>query len=215
MPRGLGMGQEGFRYRDDLKAWWPDYDHDPVRCMQFVRHGLGAIDAALPFIRRRGICVQAGGHAGFWAKRLAEEFHTVYTFEPEPLLFQCLLRNCTAPNVVSYEMGLGAVTRTARFKSHVSAGSWRVDDAGEHLIALTTVDSLHISRLDALFLDIEGYEVQALKGAEDTLRRSGWPPILCELLPRAVDAIEAWMAENGYTRAARYGRDGIFTRAKK
>lgn len=203
------MGEEGYRWRDDLKAWWPNYDHDPVRCMQFVQHGLKAIDAALPYLAGRHLCVQAGGHAGFWPKRLAEIFEAVYTFEPEPLLFECLRRNCTAPNVAPFRLGLGSQPGQVAFKSHVSAGSWRVDPAGEHRITLATVDGLALDRLDALFLDIEGYEVEALRGAQQTIERDR-PLILCELLPRSADDIERWLKKHGYRQVVRYGRDGVY-----
>jgi FkbM family methyltransferase len=207
------MGEEtvgGFRWRDDLKAWWPDYDHDPVRCMQFVRHGLPAIDAAVRYCRGWHLAVQAGGHAGFWPKRLAELFLHVYTFEPEPILFECLRRNCQAPNVAAFKFGLGAAAGRVPFKSHVSAGSWRVDPAGESLVTLMTVDALALDHCDAIFLDIEGYEVEALRGAEQTIERFR-PVILCELLPRSKDSIDKWLQAHGYRLVERYGRDGIYT----
>lgn len=206
----------GFRYREDLGAWWPDYDHNPVKCKQFVDHGLPAIDSALKYCRARRVAVQAGGHAGFWPKRLAEKFRQVYTFEPEPILYQCLLRNLDAGAATRFgaifprRCGLGAEVGRAAFKSHVSAGSWRVDPAGETSIDLTTVDALGLPCLDALFLDIEGYEVAALAGARATIRRHR-PVILVELLPRSKDEIHDWLRGHGYELAERYGRDGIYT----
>lgn len=204
------MGEKkGYRFRTDLNAWWPDYDHAPEKCIQFVRHGLPAIDTALPFCRDRRVAIQAGGHAGFWPKALAEKFGTVLTFEPEPVLFQCLLLNCPAENVHAFRLGLGAQAGHANFKSHVSAGSWRVDDAGEHQIGITTIDGFLRRDVDAIFLDIEGYEVEALKGAAETIKHCR-PMILCELLPRSRQDIERWLTGEGYTMAARYGRDGVF-----
>lgn len=204
------MDAQGFRYREELKAWWPDYDHNPVRCKQFVDDGLAAIDVAVSQIRGPlRTCVQAGGHAGFWPKRLAELFRDVWTFEPEPLLFQCLELNCRAENVHAFRCGLGAKPGTAPFLPHVSAGSWRVDPKGTTSIPITTVDGFALRDVDAIFLDIEGYEVQALEGAAETVRR--WHPlILCELLPRSADAIRAWLAAHDYQEVARFGRDGIF-----
>lgn len=201
---------EGIRYREDLKAWWPDYDHDPVKCMQFVQHGLPAVDKVALHCRRRRVAVQAGGHAGFWPKRLAELFGHVHTFEPERKLFDCMTRNCRASNVSMFRSGLGSECGAAQFKSHVSAGSWRVDPAGEHLISMLTIDSLKLEHFDALLLDIEGYEPQALQGGAATIARCK-PVILCELLPRSKDQIEKWLAGAGYGLVERFGRDGMFT----
>lgn len=200
----------GISWRKDLGAWWPDYDHAPVKCMQFVRHGLPAVDRVAHFCPQMRTAVQAGGHAGFWPIALAAKFGHVHTFEPERALFDCMVRNCTAPNVTMYRHGLGAANGTAAFKSHISAGSWRVDEAGEHQITLLTVDSLALEDCDAILLDIEGYEPQALDGARATIERCR-PVILCELLPRSQAAIEGWLAAAGYTLRERFGRDGIYT----
>lgn len=200
----------GISYREDLQAWWPLYDHAPVKCMQFVQNGLPAIDVALKYCKQRRVCVQAGGHAGFWPKKLAEHFDHVHTFEPERALFECLKRNCTAPNVTAHANGLGPRTGLFSFKSHISAGSWRIDPAGDHQVMLYTIDSLDIKNCDAILLDIEGFEVEALHGAVATIIRCS-PTILVELLPRSKDGIERFLYNMGYGQVARYGRDGIWT----
>lgn len=200
----------GISYRADLGCWFPLYDHSPVKCMQFVRNGLPAVDRVALRSRRRRVAVQAGGHAGFWPKRLAELFDQVHTFEPEDALYECMTRNCTAENVTMYRHGLGAHSGTAQFKSHVSAGSWRVDPVGEHSITLITVDALNLENLDALLLDIEGYEVEALRGAQLAIVKFR-PVILVEMLPRSSEAIDGWLKDHHYACVERYGRDAIYT----
>lgn len=205
----------GITYRKDFGAWWPLYDHAPEKCIQFVRHGLPAVERVTHYCTKMRDCVQAGGHAGFWPLALSAHFEHVHTFEPERALFDCMTRNCAAANVTMYRHGLGSKCGPASFKSHVSAGSWRVDPDGEHQINLLTVDVLKLKQLDALLLDIEGYEVEALAGAADTIERCR-PVILCELLPRSHAAIDAWLRDHDYKQVERYGRDGIYTyRGKK
>ena len=51
-------------------------------------------------------------------------------------------------------------------------------------IKLTTIDSLELERLDFIKLDIEGYELFALKGAEETIKRCK-PLIAFEILSHA------------------------------
>lgn len=197
-------------WRDDIAAWWPRYDHKPVKCFEFVTNGLGAIQVARRFLKNTRACVQAGGHAGYWPKHLALFFGHVYTFEPEPALFECMSRNCAqVPNMTAYPIALGAQHGKARLKSHVSAGSWRIDAAGETEVELWPIDTLHLPHCDAIFLDVEGYEVEALQGAADTIKRCR-PLILCELLPRSVAAIEEHLRKLKYRQVARFGRDGIY-----
>lgn len=204
----------GITFRRDIGipegVWWPDYDHAPAKCMEFVQHGLPAVDRVAHYCGRMRECVQAGGHAGFWPMALAAKFEHVHTFEPERALFDCMARNCTAANVTMYRHGLGSLAGTVKFRSHVSAGSWRVDDEGDHLITLLTIDQLNLTRCDAILLDIEGYEVQALAGATATIERCR-PVILVELLPRSKDAIDECLRRRGYVQRERFGRDGIYT----
>lgn len=207
---GVSEVPPGISFRKDFGAWWPLYDHAPEKCIQFVRHGLPAVARVAHYCAKMRECVQAGGHAGFWPLALSERFEHVHTFEPERRLFDCMTRNCTAKNVTMYRHGLGASSGTAAFKSHVSAGSWRVDPDGEHQITLLTIDALKLAHCDAILLDIEGYEVEALRGADDTIDRCR-PVILCELLPRSAAAIDGWLSSRGYEQRERYGRDGIYT----
>jgi len=197
-------------WRADIEAWWPRYDHKPEKCFEFVTNGLGAIGVARRFLKRARACVQAGGHAGYWPRHLAEIFGHVYTFEPEPVLFECMYRNCRGvQNMTAYPHALGATHGTALLKSHVSAGSWRIDPAGELDVEVVPIDGLHLPYCDAIFLDVEGYEVEALKGAQQTIKRCR-PLILVELLPRSAEAIEAHLDSLNYRQVARFGRDGIY-----
>lgn len=207
------MGKEadaGIYWRPDINAWWPRYDHKPERCFQFVAEGLGAIPVAQRYLRKTRQCVQAGGHAGFWPRRLANIFGQVFTFEPEQALFECLRRNTEGEaRVHAYPQALGACHGAAMLKSHVSAGSWRIDPEGEHAVEVRTIDGLNLEACDAIFLDVEGYEVEALKGAARTIEACR-PLILVELLPRSKDAIDAHLVSINYRQAARFGRDGIY-----
>lgn len=201
----------GIRYRDDLQAWWPDYDHAPAKCLQFVKKGIPAIDVAVRYCRKRREVVQAGGHAGFWPLALSRLFEHVHAFEPERALFDCMTRNCQADNVTMYPDGLGAAPARVKFLAANSAGSWRVDPQGGHEINIVPVDSLGLQRCDAIMLDVEGYEVEVLRGAAETIARTS-PVILVELLPRSAAAIDKHLAGLGYTMRARFGRDGIYAR---
>src|SRR6185503_10593633 len=135
------------------------------------------------------VCVQAGGHAGMWPMRLASQFQKIHTFEPEEALFNCLKNNCASfPNVVVHQQALGDVKGTVQMVASGTAGSWRVDPAGEVSVEQIRIDDLNLLFCDLIVLDVEGYEPQALHGAVETIKRCR-PVLHLELLPRARDAI--------------------------
>jgi FkbM family methyltransferase len=197
-------------YRTDFECWWPDYDHKPEKCFQFVQHGLKDMDRAVVRCKGQALAVQAGGHAGLWPKRLANSFERVVTFEPEPALFQCLQRNCEHyPQVEAYQKAVGAFAGWVKLRPSVSAGSWRVDNAGTFPCEQVTIDSLDLPACDALFLDVEGYEVEALKGADQTIDKYR-PVIQVEQLPRAAEAIKRHLGKAGYRLVERVHYDCIY-----
>lgn len=146
--------------------------------------------------------VQAGGCSGLWPIALAHYFARVYTFEPEPINFLCLEANVKAtPNVSAFECALGdRSTSVGMTRPKVGAGLWRVEGEGD--IPMHTIDHvLGDVAVDAIVLDIEGYEVQALRGAERVIERDR-PVLWFEFLHHTAD-IETFLAEHGYTAPAR------------
>lgn len=199
-------------YREDFGVYWPDYDHKPEKCYKKVQGQIWAMDIAINLCgKHRELCIQAGGHAGLWPKRLAKSFRRVLTFEPEPALFACMVRNLVGiPNVEMHEQALGREAGTAMLLPHVSAGGWRVSPEGTLPVPQVTIDSLNVPACDAIFLDVEGYEVEALSGGLETITKFR-PALHVEVLARSRDGIQEFMTTNGYKRHAVAHADEIFT----
>jgi FkbM family methyltransferase len=210
----LAEALEGITYRGDFNAWWPDYDHKPEKCFGFVQRGLADMDFAIAECKHHQVAIQAGGHAGFWPAKLAGHFRTVLTFEPEPMLFECLKRNLEGrDNVAFFNMALAEHEGTVMMRPHQSAGSWRVDAEGTVNVKATTIDAMyrahHLRHCNAIFLDVEGFEVEVLRGAMQTI--AAYKPVLhVEELPRAKDQIRVHMRAIGYHCVRIVGRDAVY-----
>ena len=199
-------------FRKDFACWWPDYDHKPEACFKKVMSRIRDMDYALGLCKDFKACIQAGGHAGHWAKRLSGRFEEVFTFEPERELYDCLIKNTvTISNINPRPYALGAFVGSVKLIPHPSAGSWRVGPNGIVPVPQITIDSLNLNHCGAIFLDIEGYEVEALKGAADTIKRLS-PVLHLELLPRSREDIEAHVASLGYKLRKMIHNDAVFTR---
>lgn len=204
-------------WRKEWRLFWPDYDAAPERTHRYVLKHLPDVDMTVAAAPHHGLCIQAGGHVGLWPLNLAESFDRVLTFEPDPALFECLKRNTAkATNIVAKSSALGAAPGAANLRTDKKAGSWAIDPAGTVPVAMTTIDAeleaLGWPRCDAIVLDIEGHEVEALKGAAETLRR--FSPVLHveELGPFRMRSA-AFMKSIGYVERARAGRDGLYVHA--
>jgi len=172
------------------------------QCLESNRRDLHKLDFVLNLFTERRVAVQAGGNLGLFPKRLSSEFNAVYTFEPEPDNFRKLCANAPERNIIKFQTGLGAfmhyvsMGRFTRERNH--EGVAHVSGAGD--IPLIPLDMLELKRCDLVYLDLEGYEVEALRGARMTLWRC-LPVVVAEF----------------NTTAARYGHtlDQLFDVLKK
>lgn len=150
--------------------------------------------------RKRRVVVQAGGCSGLWPLALAKHFDQVVTFEPDPTNFACLAENIAGvSHITAYPYALGASRRSVGLmRPKAQAGLWRVDGAGD--VLMVPLDAVINTPIDALVLDVEGSEVEALTGAHRLLRR--YQPVVWVEHLHQTDAIDAILESHGYTRPA-------------
>lgn len=158
------------------KAWdWNRFAGSP-EALKWNRRDLPFLDVVLKYVPGRTAVVQAGGHLGLWPKKLAESFATVYTFEPAADLFAAMQKNAPEPNIVKFQAALGdqrelvGLSRVRRDgKTNIHEGITHVSGSG--VIPTLRVDDLGLEVCDLLMLDVEGWELFALRGAVETIRR--------------------------------------------
>lgn len=162
------------------------FEGDPVE-LKWNAKDLHSLEQVLRFVPGRHAAVQAGGCLGVFASRLAIEFGAVYVFEPDPGLFRMLVKNVQAENVVKLQAALGidrrlvqtvCTLRTGDGKTTLHQGMTRTEPAG--FIPTLRIDDLALPKCDLIYLDIEGDELFALRGASVTLARCK-PVVVCEV----------------------------------
>lgn len=155
--------------------WYPDEDETfhKFHPNEFARD----IPFFLKQVAGRHRVIQAGGAMGMYPLALADHFQHVVTFEPDPGNWECLIQNVMARDclkrvrtwhgALGAELGLGGMDRPEPW----NCGANRmVPDAGN--ITIYTIDSFRWDGpIDAIWLDVEGMELFALKGAIETINR--------------------------------------------
>lgn len=174
-------------------------------------------ELALAHLTGARTAVQAGGHIGTWPVYLAARFARVLTFEPEPENFAALELNLAdrgLTNVTARRAVLAHKAREHRLRvSPKSTGQHRI---GRGIpVEGTTIDDLRLDDLDAIFLDVEGYELAALRGAVKTIARTH-PVIMAEENKRALDQgfqlgdVGRLLIPLGYRKVAEINEDLVF-----
>lgn len=184
--------------------YWPEYT-TPNELAYTMKH-VKLLEPTLTHCRRFRTAVQAGGSIGYWPRRMSECFDRVITFEPEPLIRGCLEKNLVFTNVEVRAEALG--DRRGRCGLQLNGfGSHRIVEGDS--IDMIVLDDLGIVDLDLLQLDIEGSELQALKGAARTINDCQ-PVIQVEILHSEND-IHDFLSDFKYRLIGKTGtRDYVF-----
>jgi len=201
-------------------VWYPDSEerlhrgHSAVWTIdQFIK----------PHLRSTEYCVQAGGAVGVWPLKFAEIFDKVYTFEPNPVLWECMQRNFAeypSDNIEAMHAAVysesGGTADMVDIQSN-NMGAWHIkfsDD--EDKPPVVALDDLQLPGCDLLQLDIEGAEIHALKGAKETIMAYR-PAIVVEVkaptlraFHQSVEELHSVIGRRGYKRLKAFARDEMW-----
>jgi FkbM family methyltransferase len=125
-------------------------------------------------------CGAYRGETALWLARRAGKSGRVVTFEPSSQNAEGLRRNLAANQSVEMapitllEAAVSSSAGLLHFNGHGENGSCLDAEATESVPAVTidgVVEDQHLDRVDFIKMDIEGAEVDALRGAVNTLTR--------------------------------------------
>lgn len=190
------------------------FQGDP-ETLKWAQWDLKNLRRALELTPGRKCVVQAGGNLGVFAAVLAEEFEVVHTFEPDARLFNLLHQNISARNLYTWMSALGERDGLVGLDKPLGGHDGETFIAEGGHVTIRTIDSLNLAALDLLYLDIEGYELFALKGAVETIKRH--KPVIaleinkcCERYGYGKDDLDAFLAELGYVERDKVHNDHIY-----
>jgi len=155
----------GFRQTLDPALLRPVLDDDDL----YAPKGLFAFS-------EREIYVEGGSYDGdtirTFIKHVGGRFEHVYAFEPDPVTFEKLRSNfSTEPRVEPINFGLHREKGVLRFRNDASRGAIFTGD-GDIQMPVTTLDETLAGRpASYIKMNIEGAEIDALRGAEQTIRK--------------------------------------------
>jgi len=115
------------------------------------------------------------GEISFWFNKYVGEEGRVFCFEPVLENYRVLLENLTengTKNIIPVNLAVGE--KSGKIRISGSGGSATASDLGK-TVSCTSIDDFvknhNLARVDLIKMDIEGYELNALKGAVETLKR--------------------------------------------
>lgn len=187
-----------------------------IQSRRRLRNASEAETQLLPILARSGIFLDIGANIGQWSLAGASAFRQVHAFEPD-VQYASVLKRTMPRNVVVHALGLSDHSGVGRFsvplhegEELVSRGSLEPNanpgfEEVTREVSLTTLDSLDLTDIDLMKIDVEGHEASVLDGAWKTIDRER-PTLIVEIEerhhPGRSDSIIQALTSRGY--ACRY-----------
>ena len=144
------------------------------------------------FISPDKVFIDIGAHVGTYAWTCGKKAQHTYAFECSPKTFCYLAANVALQGlehrITVYPFALGSIEGNVEYyiRSEDVGGNGikflsEADKTRETISVMEkTLDSFKLKNVGFIKIDVEGVELEVLRGAEDTLRQNGYPKILFE-----------------------------------
>lgn len=146
-------------------------DHNPIIAGKGV-YQYHKYRAVMGLVKRRCVAVDIGAHVGLWTRVMSFDFEHVHAVEPVAAHRACWRLNMMeAGPATLHPCALGAADGMVSMHNGTegSSGDTWVVEGGD--VPLKRLDDFGLSNVDFIKVDNEGYELFALQGAEETLKR--------------------------------------------
>ena len=168
-----------------------------------VLHGLEItnrdfVKSILEYTDGRRVFVDVGAGLGSISRPLASHFDELHCFEINPESREALIANMAEhKNTYVYDFGLGPSTQEVEFGYHSTyrnvgsvikenGESYQKPRRGRYTpnvigkLKIKALDELNLNNVDAIKIDVEGYEFEVLKGMKNTIKHNS-PAIFIEV----------------------------------
>jgi FkbM family methyltransferase len=164
--------------------------------------------AALGYVKGRDLAIDIGGHVGLWSRVMSYDFNQVVAFEPLQAHRDCFNRNMHEDNRQNVTLFPYALSdRSGTLAIHMptdNTGHAHVSASGE-VVQAVTLDSIKVAgRIDFVKIDVEGWELAVLRGAEKTLKEHR-PTIVIEQKPHGNAERYGWAQHDAVKLLRKWG----------
>ena len=147
-----------------------------------------------------GVVLDIGANLGTYTVPLAvrNPHLDIISFEPQQAIYHQLCGNLALngiENVTAYNIAVGEVAETIElampdYTKEENIGGFSLDpfvksktptsEGMTRPVDVITIDSLGLDNVCMIKIDVEGLEINVLRGAKETIERCGYPPIIFE-----------------------------------
>jgi len=133
-----------------------------------------ALSFSLKYANRSKVALDIGAHVGLWSVDMANHFKELICFEPIKENRECLIKNMSDRGITNYKIhkcALGSKSGTVKLNTNDdNSGNPYIDKNGNEEAQIKTLDMFGFAKIDLIKIDVEGFELEVLKGGEHTIK---------------------------------------------
>jgi len=162
---------------------------------------------ALGYVDKFDVSIDIGANFGLWSFILEKKF--AKNFAIEPIADHCEFLKLNAPSTTIFQTALGTTIGTIQMQRNFeNYGLTRIDNGGNTVVNINTLDNLNLPLADFIKIDVEGYELAVLQGGKHYICAS-YPVIVMELTDKRSPA-GALLDSLGYQVVNKIKHDYIY-----
>lgn len=173
--------------------WLPDKEEHLIGYAVQGEYGkwtyqLHKLAAAMDYVKNLRTAVDIGAHCGLWSKELTKMFNKVVSFEPVAEHRECFELNVKGDyTLIPCALGESEGQVLLAGSENSSGDTWvrpdgDIEGVDRNFAPMKRLDDFNLENVDFLKIDCEGYELYALRGGEEMLKRCK-PVIVVEQKP--------------------------------
>jgi len=156
-----------------------------------------------------------GAWCGTWSAEFAPYCKKIYAIEPDRTHVECLLKNLSSfDNIELLDYAVGDTETGVSLTDDDFTQARRIYSVGN--ILMKTVDSFKFEDVDLIKIDVEGFEMNVLRGAKDTLKDCNFLMIELNNNSKKYNSsnaeIEKYLQDLGFTTLIDKWPDKVFVR---
>lgn len=188
--------------------WLPDED---TYFTDKPNYEINDTNLALGAVNEFRTAIDVGAHCGYWTLRLSDKFKNVVGIEPIKNHFMCLRKNTIlCKNVKLLNSAASDKIGKYSMKTFIqNSGKSKISDTdGDVIINAITVDSLNLTYVDFIKIDVEGHEKEVVMGAKETIKK--YKPTIFVEIHENYNAIAHIFKSMGYKKIKRVNNNYIW-----
>jgi len=152
-----------------------------IRCYKYANYRNPELKLISSLVTKNQVSIDIGANLGLFSYFMSKASKHVYAFEPNPYPLENL-KHLVDKNVTIIPIALGNTNGPTEIRIPHHANGWssngaslapKTEESGKFIsIQSRKLDSLNLENIGLIKIDVEGFEIEVLKGARETLLKN-------------------------------------------